>query len=131
MKVGREEVAGLLTALRHYASGNDQADLERWQRLLDPIQQSLDRLPGLRVSRHLPARKPVPSLRIDLDGESAGDRAYDLVNQLLAGQPAIAIDQSHAEHGRLSINPMALTEDEALAVARRLREELSKVTGDG
>jgi L-seryl-tRNA(Ser) seleniumtransferase len=129
MKVGREEVAGLLTALRHYASGSDEADLERWQRLLDPIQQSLEGLPGLHVSRHLPARKPVPSLRIDLDGESAGDRAYDLVNQLLAGQPAIAIDQSHAEHGRLSINPMALTEDEAIIVARRLREELARMIG--
>ena len=131
MKVGREEVAGLLTALRRYASGSDEADLERWQRLLDPIEQSLDGLPGLRVSRLVAAHKPVPSLRIDLDGESAGDRAYDLVNRLLAGQPAIAIDQSHAEHGRLSINPMALTEDEAIIVAQRLREELARVSGGG
>jgi hypothetical protein len=61
----------------------------------------------------------------------AGDRAYDLINRLLAGDPAIAVDQSHAEHGRIIVNPMGLTEDEAVTVARRLREELSRVKGDG
>jgi L-seryl-tRNA(Ser) seleniumtransferase len=127
MKVGREEIAGLITALRRYAAGSDEADLERWQQLLDPIAQALDGLPGIRVTRHVPVGKPVPSLRIDVDGPNAGDRAYALVNRLLAGDPSIAIDQSHAEHGRLAINPMALTEDEAMIVARRLRE----VTGIG
>ena len=124
MKVGREEIAGLLTALRRYASGSDEDDLRRWHGLLDPIEEALRGVHGIRVARHVPARKPVPSLRIDLGGDAAGSRAYDLVNRLLAGDPAVAVDQSYAEHGRLSVNPMGLTEDEALAVARRLREEL-------
>jgi hypothetical protein len=64
-------------------------------------------------------------LRIDLDGNCAATRAYDLVNRLLDGEPAIAVDQSHAEHGQLSINPQGLTAEEATAVARRMREELS------
>ena len=51
-------------------------------------------------------------------------RAYELVNRLLDGEPAIAIDQSHAEHARLAINPQGLTAQEAMTVARRLREEL-------
>jgi seryl-tRNA(Sec) selenium transferase len=63
-------------------------------------------------------------LRIDLEGDRAATRAYDLVNRLLEGEPAIAVDQSHAEHGRLSINPQGLTAEEATVVARRLREEL-------
>ena len=130
MKVGREEIAGLLTALRRFASGRDEEDLERWQRLLDPIEQGLEGAPGVRVTRHVPARKPVPSLHIDLAGADVAARAYDLVNLLFAGDPAIAIDQSHAEHGRLSVNPMGLTEDEAIIVARRLREELPRVMGD-
>ncbi len=126
MKVGREEIAGLLTALRRFAAGSDDDDLERWQRLLDPIEHALDGLCGVHVARVVPARKPVPSIRIGLDGDSAGDRAYDLVNRLLAGDPAIALDQSHAEHGRLSVNPMGLTEDEAQIVAQRLRDELTR-----
>jgi D-glucosaminate-6-phosphate ammonia-lyase len=131
MKVGREEIAGLLTALRRYAAGSDDDDLERWQRLLDPIEQAVAGVPGVYIRRHVPSGKPVPSLRLELRVAVAGDRAYDLINRLLAGDPAIAVDQSHAEHGRIIVNPMGLTEDEAVTVARRLREELSRVKGDG
>ena len=66
----------------------------------------------------------MPSLRIDLEGDCAAARAYALVNRLLDGEPAIAVDQSYAEHGRLSVNPQGLTAEEATVVARRLREEL-------
>ena len=125
MKVGREEILGLLVALQRYVAGSDEEDLVRYQRLLDPIEEALYGLPGIAVCRHLPAHKPVPSLRIDLGGADAGARAYDVVNRLLTGESAIAIDQSYAEFGRLSITPMGITEDEALAVARRMREELS------
>ncbi len=124
MKVGREEIAGLITALRRYVAGSDEDDLERWQSLLDPIEQALVGIPGICVSRCVAPHKPTPSLRIDLDGDSGGARAYDAVNRLLAGNPAIAIDQSHAEQGRLSVNPQGLTSEETAVVARRLREEL-------
>jgi D-glucosaminate-6-phosphate ammonia-lyase len=124
MKVGREEIVGLLTALRHYAAGSDAEDLERWHRRLDPIAQALEGIPGIRVSRYVPINKPVPSLWIELEGDCAPTRAYDLVNRLLDGEPAIAADQSYAEQGRLSINPQGLTAEEAAAVARRLREVL-------
>ena len=125
MKVGREEIVGLITALRRFAAGSDDEDLERWQRVLDPIEQALEGIPQIRVSRHVPPHKPVPALRIELDGDCDGMRAYDVVNRLLDGEPAIAIDQSYAEHGRLSINPQALTAEEAMIVARRVREELA------
>jgi D-glucosaminate-6-phosphate ammonia-lyase len=124
MKVGREEIVGLITALRRFAAGSDEEDLQRWQRCLDPIERALEGIWRIRVSRYVPEQKPVPSLRIDLEGDRAATRAYDLVNRLLEGEPAIAVDQSHAEHGRLSINPQGLTAEEATVVARRLREEL-------
>jgi L-seryl-tRNA(Ser) seleniumtransferase len=124
MKVGREEIVGLITTLRRYVAGSDEEDLTRWQCLLDPIEAVLTDVPGIALTRHVPAHKPVPLLRIALAGDVDGDRAYPLVNRLLAGEPAIAIDQSHAEHGYVIVNPMALTPAEAEQIARRLREEL-------
>ena len=125
MKVGREEIVGLIVALRRFATGSDDADLERMQRLLDPIEMALHDLPGVTAARHVPANKPVPSLRIDLAGNCGGERAYAVVNAMLTGSPAIALDQSHAEHGQLRIVPQGITTDEAEAIGRRLREELS------
>ncbi len=124
MKVGREEIVGLVTALRRFAAGSDEADLARWQGLLAGIARELEGVPGLATRIHVPADKPVPSLHLALLGDSNGERAYAVVNRLLAGEPAIAIDQSHAEHGRLAVTAQGLTADEAAIVARRLREEL-------
>jgi D-glucosaminate-6-phosphate ammonia-lyase len=125
MKVGREEIVGLLVALRRFVAGSDEADLERMQRRLDPIEAALTDVPGIQVSRHVPARKPIASLHIELAVDCAGERAYAVVNRLLDGDPSIAIDQSHAEHGRLSVNPQSITAQEAEIIARRIREELS------
>jgi L-seryl-tRNA(Ser) seleniumtransferase len=124
MKVGREEIVGLIVALRRYIAGSDEEDFARWQHLLDPIEQALQDVPGIQVSRHVPARKPLPALRVILEGDATGERAYDTVNRLLAGDPAIAIDQSHAEFGRLAVSPHGLNDEEAGAIAGRLREEL-------
>ena len=124
MKVGREEIVGLLVALQRFVAGSDEADLERMQRLLDPIEQALSDVPGICVTRHLPAAKPVPSLRVRISGDNAASDAYAVVNRLLDGEPSIAIDQSHAEFGQLAVVPQGITPDEAGCIAARLRHEL-------
>ncbi len=126
MKVGREEIVGLLVALRRFAAGSDEEDLERMQRLLDPIEEMLGGIAGVRVARHVPSRKPVPALRITMECGDAGDRAYAVVNRLLEGEPAIAIDQSRAEFGELRVVPQGVTAAEAAMIGRRLREELTR-----
>jgi L-seryl-tRNA(Ser) seleniumtransferase len=124
MKVGREEIVGLLVALQRFVAGSDEADLERMQRLLDPIEVALGDLSGIEVARHVPASKPVPSLRVRISGNDVAERAYAVVNRLLDGEPSIAIDQSHAEFGQLAVVPQGVTAEEAESIASRLREEL-------
>jgi D-glucosaminate-6-phosphate ammonia-lyase len=126
MKVGREEIVGLIVALRRFAAGSDEEDLERMHRLLNPIEAAVTDVPGIRVTRYVPSHKPVPLLRVEIAGECAGERAYAVVNRMLDGEPAIAIDQSHAEHGRIGVNPQGITAREADIVGRRLREELAR-----
>lgn len=127
MKVGREEIVGLLVALQRFAAGSDEADLERMQRLLDPIEAALNDVPGINVLRHVPASKPVPSLRVTITGADSADQAYKVVNGMLEGEPSIAIDQSHAEFGQLAVIPQGVTPNEAESIARRLHEELVAV----
>jgi D-glucosaminate-6-phosphate ammonia-lyase len=127
MKVGREEIVGLLVALQRFVAGSDEADLERMQRLLDPVETALSDVGGITVLRYVPASKPVPSLRVTISGEDAAERAYSVVNGLLDGEPSIAVDQSHAEFGQLAVIPQGVTEEEAKSIATRLREELISV----
>jgi len=125
MKVGREEIVGLITALKIYAAGSDEEDLKRWNALLDIVEPHVRDLRGVTVKRYIPPRKPLPVLHVDLDQEALGLTAYEAANRLLAGEPAIAIGESYAEFGRLTVNPHGLTEDEAEIVGRRLGEVLT------
>lgn len=125
MKVGREEIVGLVTALRAYAAGSDDDDAARWTATLEGIAAAIGEIAGVTSHIHLDPRKPIPALVLTLDEAKLGFTAYDVVNRLLRGDPAIAIAESRAEFGVLSVNAQALTESEADNVGRRLREVLT------
>jgi L-seryl-tRNA(Ser) seleniumtransferase len=120
-KVGREEIAGLVTALRRYVAGDDTAERARWEAMLVHIADPLGDIDGLCATIRSGTEQPVPLLLLDLDAERLGFTAYDAVNALLGGDPAIAVAESRAELGTLVIHPMVLTNAEAEIVRDRLQ----------
>lgn len=125
MKVGREEIVGLVTALRIFAAGSDEEDAKRWSQLLSDIASIIGEIDGVQIRQQMNVKKPIPSLVLDLDEAKLGFTAYDAVNRLLAGDPPIAVVESRAEFGSLAINPMGIAPNEVEIVGRRLREVLS------
>jgi L-seryl-tRNA(Ser) seleniumtransferase len=127
MKVGREEIAGLITALRRFAAGSDEADFHSWSGLLDQIEHELREIPGIACDRTGPPRskKPLPLLQITLTNTEPG-RAYAVINELLSGDPAIALGESYADQNILIVNPHGLTETEAAIVGKQLRDVLGR-----
>jgi D-glucosaminate-6-phosphate ammonia-lyase len=125
MKVGREEIAGLITALLRFVAGSDEADFHSWSGLLDQVEHELRDIPGISCDRTGPprSRKPLPLLRIALTDAEPG-AAYVIINRLLAGDPPIALGESYAEQNVLIVNPHNLTETEAGIVGQRLRDQL-------
>jgi L-seryl-tRNA(Ser) seleniumtransferase len=124
MKVGREEIVGLLVALQRFAAGSDEADAVRWSSLLNVVERRLADAPGIRIARQVARNNFVPLLQIDLASEHAPDTAYAVLNALLDGEPRIALGESAADRGRLTVNPQSLTEAEAEIVGDRLRAAL-------
>lgn len=124
MKVGREEIVGLLVALKRYASGSDEVDLICWNGLLDIIEGRLGEIPDVSIYRRMGARQPLPQLWLELDEAALDKTAYDAVNALLAGDPPIVVGESQAEFGTLIVYPNGVTEEEAVILGDRLREVL-------
>ena len=65
-------------------------------------------------------------LDITIDEQALGRSAYQVLNELIEGDPAIAIAESRAEFGVITVNPHSLCDDEIPVVARRLREVLAE-----
>ncbi len=122
-KVGREEIAGLITALEIYAAGSDDADFARWSALLDPIESALGSIPRIPVTRtdRTRTQKPLPLLIIDLaDNLPARCRLPDHQSPAPSARPQSPSPSPHAELNRIVVNPHGLTEPEAQIVATQL-----------
>jgi seryl-tRNA(Sec) selenium transferase len=120
--VGREEVAGLVTALKIFAAGKDEDDWARWDAVLDIVHESLDGIPGLTVHRTTAPPARYPAIWAEIDESVTGIGSYALINELLAGDPPIAAAESLADKNQVGVLPHGLTQDEAASVGRRIRE---------
>jgi L-seryl-tRNA(Ser) seleniumtransferase len=124
MKVGREEVVGLITALKRFVAGSDKADSARWSAQLDEIERGLGNMPHMTITRAFSNGGVIPLLRITIDERSFGKTAYQVLNELLDGTPSIALAETHAEFGTITINPHALDDREIPVITDRLRAVL-------
>jgi D-glucosaminate-6-phosphate ammonia-lyase len=126
LKVGREEIVGLITALKIFAVGKDEDDWARWDAVLDIVHESLDGIPGLTVHRNPAPPARYPAIWIELEEASTGIGSYALINELLAGDPPIAAAESQADKRRVGVLPHGLTQEEAVIVGRRIRDLITR-----
>jgi D-glucosaminate-6-phosphate ammonia-lyase len=124
MKVGKEEMAGLLAAVRRYLKLDHAARRERDERVTAEWCAALNGLPGVCARRDFPneAAQPLPWCEVILE-ESARFTRDALVQALRDGSPGIAVAGSSHPRG-LHLNPMTVTDDEARIVQARLIELL-------
>ena len=123
MKVGKEELMGLLAAVELFLDGSDEEDYRRWRADAELIVAGLEGIDGVRASvddgNELFFPGGVPRVRIELLGERTAD-AYG--PPLRDGEPSIFMG---GWDGGMFVDPMTLQPGEAHQVARRLREVLT------
>jgi L-seryl-tRNA(Ser) seleniumtransferase len=111
-KVGKEEVAGLVAALRRFVAEDPAARSARWTARL----QALD-VPGAAL---VPdgAKPGLPLLELRFADRAAAERAEAA---LRARDPAVHVDASRIRRGVLAVNPIALDEGDLPELAAALR----------
>jgi D-glucosaminate-6-phosphate ammonia-lyase len=118
MKVGKEEMAGLLAAVAHYLEQDHPARVARYEQLVADWGEALDGIPGVRPRREFPneAGQPTPRLYIAIDPATVGFDGLAARQRLWEGDPRIAVA---ADAGGISIAPDTLDDgQEALLIAR-------------
>jgi L-seryl-tRNA(Ser) seleniumtransferase len=126
LKVGKEQVVGMLRAVEVWRSGRDlEADFRQWKSWYAEISGEIARVAGVVTEVHGPVRGgPFPTLNVSWDPAKIGLTAGEVGRMLLDGEPRI---MSHAEgegHAFL-IRPVAMHPGEHKQVARRLYEIFS------
>jgi L-seryl-tRNA(Ser) seleniumtransferase len=128
MKVGKEEIVGLIVALQRFVARDEAQELARWRAKLAHVEAAVDGLAGVRVERIDPAAHPVavPTTLLHLDEQRLEMTAYDALNRLQAGNPGVFLNEERAWQGVLGVNPIALRDGDERIVAERLVAVLTK-----
>lgn len=128
MKVGKEEIMGVLAAVEYWAQERDHdAERRQWEADLETIAGEVTRITGVtaEVLAAETAKSPVPRLEICWEGRRTGVTGLELRERLLAGDPRIMLDDRGATDGSVFILPFSLQPGEAAIVGARIREVLA------
>ncbi|HLK57066.1 MAG TPA: aminotransferase class V-fold PLP-dependent enzyme, partial [Chthonomonadaceae bacterium] len=122
MKVGKEEMIGLLAAVQRYLDLDHEAR-ERWcEEVVAGWNEALNRLPGVSACRDFPneAGQPLPRCLVTVEADKAGIHRDGVLTQLAEGNPGIAAASWGAD--AFYLNPMTLELGEEQIVLERLLE---------
>ncbi|MEX2262390.1 MAG: aminotransferase class V-fold PLP-dependent enzyme [Bryobacteraceae bacterium] len=121
MKVGKEEIVGLIAAVERYLKVDHAAE----RRLLDTraaeMMDGLSKIKGVETRKDVPEiANNVPHVVVEWDESSRKQASQDVVKQLLEGNPPISV--SRMGEGKLRISMWMLRGTEHRTIARRLKE---------
>lgn len=120
MKVGKEELCGILAAVEHHLS-LDQAQLaRRYEDQVNHVMQAVANVPGVSTIRAWPseAGQPIPRALLTFGPGSRLSRDQ-VIAALLAGDPAIEVGPVGQDG--LYVNPQTLEPGEERLIAERLQ----------
>ena len=124
-KVGKEEIAGLIKALRLFVAEDPEERRGRWLGLMQELLDACGTFQHAKIAFEVERKRAeVPSVRLVLDEDAAGLTALELVKALQEGRPRIAANPTYVHDGAVVFGPTCLRAGEPEQVAQRLNELL-------
>jgi uncharacterized pyridoxal phosphate-dependent enzyme len=145
MKVGKEEIIGMLAAVEYWSKADLAALNREWQSRVERIAKIVETVPGVTTDIHIPkGGNSYPTLTVLWDQKQFGLTVSECDAQLRAGEPRIEVltnsnpslvpvveegvhptSKPVARPNQLEIVSMTMRDGEELIVGRRLRQILA------
>lgn len=122
-KAGKEEIIGLLAALRIFVSEGDDVRHGRWLKAAEEVANGCIGIAGIDVHiSDTENSEGVPLVVLSLD--RVRHDATFVISALHNGKPSIHVDPGQREQNKIAINPTCLKDDEPGIIAAALRRAL-------
>lgn len=130
IKVSKEEIVGLVTAVEYLVQKRDRVAEDReWVSWFEDIKKRIEQVDGVTGKITLPDKPSYyPVLFVDWDPAKIGLSNGDLGKRLLAGKPRVMTHAEGEGHGFV-LRPAAMYPGEHEVVAERLYEEFRSAPG--
>jgi len=124
MKVGKEEIMGLVAAVERYLRVDHDAERKELDRRAAHIIDTIKDISTVQCDIDVPEiANQVPHVKVRWDEGTVGKSSKQVVDEMLAGEPAIAI--SGGRDNGITISVWQMQSGETEIVATRLREVMS------
>ena len=124
MKVGKEEIMGLLAALEQWVVRDHEAEWKEWEQWLKIIKESISSFPSVHTSIRQPGRSNVaPILVISWERDKIQISPEEIQEQLYIGEPKIDL---FTHKDGVEIMPYMMERGEEIKVAERLHNLLDE-----
>lgn len=124
MKVAKEEIMGLITALQIFVDEDEDAETTRYREMCEAVVDALIEVPDLRVTvEHDEFDYLIPTALLKFTSSWVGPSRDEVLERMAYGTPAVHM-HSLGDPDELGVEPINLNEADLETVIRRLREEL-------
>lgn len=123
LKVGREEIAGLVAALEDYVERDHAVEQARTLAIASAISDGLDGMAGAKCSLVTPPQAIWAHVVVDFAHDGGASRAAEVARNLRQGSPRIFCADASIDKGVLSLQATTLQEHEVDVLVERVVAE--------
>ena len=122
MKVGKEEMVGLLAAVERYVNLDHDREMQTYEDQVQYVIDAFSDIPHISTGRNFPseAGQPMPRAEVIFDEQNLGITRDEMLTQLREGEPAIAL--AGAGPNGVFVNPQTLEPGQEKIIVDRMRE---------
>ena len=122
-KVGREEIVGLIVALRRYLARDHSVDVRRWRSIAERLAAGIGGVGG--ATAEIRTDHDVSIVAVRAPGATPLEAASGLIARLRACEPRVWAGEDLLDEGLVAFNVQHLRDDEVDVVIARVREALT------
>ena len=124
MKVAKEEIVGLVTALEMFVEEDEEEEMEAYRGIAGQVVDALAEVPGLEVTlEHDEFKYLLPTAVMRFTRDWQGPSRDQVTQAMKVGDPPVYLHEL-GEPDELAVDPLNVEQEEVQIVIRRLREEL-------
>ena len=123
LKVGKEEIIGLITALEIYLKKDHDAEHQKWDKKIHYLVSELNKLNNIEATQTEfdEVDRPVPRARLLFEERNIKQNAYEIVENLQYGEHPIWVQEFSLRKGVILLNPVCLADGEEELIIKRFR----------
>ncbi len=129
-KVSKEEIAGLLAALRAFVDENEESETESYRRDMEMVLDRIVEIPGIDASIQHNYDHYIPHVVVKLTDSWRGPDGLELARRLMLGEQRVYVVSGYIGDREIWVDPLNIQPGELEIVAARLHEELVKAAGE-